>query len=69
MCARIADLRPLWRPGAATGFHVLTFGFVLGEVVGRVTGRPASAVLRDELAVPLGVPGDLCFGVPTAKPR
>lgn len=65
-CARIADLRPLWRPGTATGFHALTFGFILGEVVRRVTGRPVSAVLRDEVAAPLGVPGDLCFGVPAA---
>lgn len=36
MCARIADLRPLWRPGSATGWHALTFGFILGEVVRRV---------------------------------
>ncbi|NVI93110.1 beta-lactamase family protein [Actinomadura sp. BRA 177] len=66
VCARIADLRPLWRPGTATGFHVLTFGFILGEVVRRVTGRPVSAVLRDDVAAPLGVPGDLCFGAPAA---
>ncbi|TDC59650.1 class A beta-lactamase-related serine hydrolase, partial [Actinomadura sp. GC306] len=64
MCARIADLRPLWRAGYATGYHALTFGFILGEVVRRVTGRPLPAVLRDEVAAPLGVPGDLCFGVP-----
>lgn len=64
MCARIADLRPLWRAGTATGHHLLTFGFILGEVVRRVTGRPVSAVLRDEVAAPLGVPDDLCFDVP-----
>lgn len=64
MCARIADLRPLWRAGTATGFHALTFGFILGEVVRRVTGRPVSAVLRDDVAAPLGVSGDLWFGIP-----
>ncbi|MEU8802755.1 serine hydrolase domain-containing protein [Spirillospora sp. NPDC048819] len=63
-CARIADLRPLWRAGTATGYHAVTFGFILGEVVRRVTGRPVSAVLRDEVAAPLGVPDDLFFGIP-----
>ncbi|SNT61306.1 Beta-lactamase [Actinomadura meyerae] len=66
MCARIADLRPLWRPGMATGWHALSFGFILGEVVRRVTGRPLPEVLREEVAAPLGVPDDLFFGVPAA---
>ncbi|MFE9106055.1 serine hydrolase domain-containing protein [Actinomadura geliboluensis] len=66
MCARIAGLRPLWRPGSATGWHALTFGFILGEVVRRVAGRSLPAVLRDVVAVPLGVPRDLFFGVPAA---
>ncbi|TDB96329.1 serine hydrolase domain-containing protein [Actinomadura sp. 7K534] len=64
LCARIADLRPLWRAGATSGHHGLTYGFILGEVARRVTGRPVSAVLRDEVAAPLGVPDDLFFGVP-----
>ncbi|WP_254715559.1 serine hydrolase domain-containing protein [Actinomadura sp. NAK00032] len=66
MCARIADLRPLWRPGIATGWHALTYGFILGEVVRRVTGQPLPVVLRDVIAAPLGVHGDLLFGVPAA---
>ncbi len=66
MCTRIAGLRPLWRPGSATGWHALTFGFILGEVVRRVAGRSLPAVVRDVVAVPLGVPRDLFFGVPAA---
>jgi Beta-lactamase len=31
MCARIADLPLLWEPGTATGYHALTFGYILGE--------------------------------------
>lgn len=64
MCARIAELRPLWEPGTATGYHALTYGYILGEVVRRVTGRPIREVLRDEVTGPLGVDGDLFFGVP-----
>ncbi|MEU5995960.1 serine hydrolase domain-containing protein [Spirillospora sp. NPDC047418] len=63
-CARIADLRPLWRAGAATGQHSLTFGYILGEVARRVTGRPLPEILRNEVAEPLGVPEDLFIGVP-----
>ncbi|NEA22407.1 serine hydrolase domain-containing protein [Actinomadura bangladeshensis] len=63
-CARIADLRPLWRAGAATGQHSLTFGYILGEVACRVTGRPLREILRDEIAAPLGVAEDLFIGVP-----
>ena len=63
MCARIAGSRPLWEPGTATGYHALTFGYILGEVVRRV-GRPIRQVLREEVAAPLGVEDDLHFGVP-----
>ncbi|CND56702.1 beta-lactamase [Mycobacterium tuberculosis] len=64
LCARVADMRPLWRPGTAVGAHVLTFGIILGEVVRRVTGRPIADVLRAEVAAPLGIADDLFFGVP-----
>ncbi len=66
-CARIAELRPLWEPGTATGYHALTFGFILGEVVRRVTGRPIAQVLREEVTAPLGIARDLFFGVPAAE--
>ena len=67
MCARIADLPPLWEPGTATGYHALTFGYILGEVVRRVTGRSIAQVLCEEVAGPLGIADDLFFGVPTAQ--
>jgi CubicO group peptidase (beta-lactamase class C family) len=67
MCARIADLEPLWEPGAETGYHALTYGYILGEVVRRVTGHPIARVLREEVTGPLGVADDLFFGVRTAS--
>jgi CubicO group peptidase (beta-lactamase class C family) len=67
MCARIADLRPRSEPGAVTAYHPVTFGYIAGEVVRRVTGRTIAEVLRDEVAGPLGVAGDLFFGVPAEQ--
>ena len=63
VCAFIADQQPWWPPGTQTGYHALTFGFVLGEVVRRATGRTLAAALREEIAAPLGVADELHFGV------
>ncbi|MEU5727234.1 serine hydrolase domain-containing protein [Micromonospora sp. NPDC047738] len=66
MCAVIADAEPLWAPGARLAYHAWTFGWIVGEVVRRVTGRPISQVLAEEVAGPLGVAGELFLGVPEA---
>jgi CubicO group peptidase (beta-lactamase class C family) len=67
MCAYIAAEPPWWRPGTKTGYHALTFGFVLGEFVRRRTGRTLASLLRDEIAAPLGVAHELYFGVPADR--
>jgi CubicO group peptidase (beta-lactamase class C family) len=67
MCAALADAAPEWEPGTRTGYHAQTWGFIVGEVVRRATGRPISEVLRDEIAEPLGVADELYFGVPPAE--
>jgi CubicO group peptidase (beta-lactamase class C family) len=64
VCDYVADQRPWWEPGTATGYHALTFGYVLGEVVRRSTGRTIAEALRDGIAAPLGIPDELHFGVP-----
>jgi CubicO group peptidase (beta-lactamase class C family) len=67
MCAVIADAEPWWEPGSKTAYHALTYGYILGEVVRRATGRPISQVLREEVAGPLGVADELFFGVPRSE--
>ncbi|MGW5673605.1 serine hydrolase domain-containing protein [Streptomyces sp. NPDC003860] len=67
VCAVVADEKPWWEPGTATGYHAYTFGYVLGEVARRATGKPVSQLLAEEVAAPLGVGGELYFGVPTAE--
>jgi CubicO group peptidase (beta-lactamase class C family) len=44
-------------------YHVLSYGFILGELVQRVTGRPVEQVMREELLEPLGL-RDLYLGLP-----
>lgn len=64
VCAFIADQPPRWTPGTMTGYHALTFGFLLGEFVRRATGRALASVLREDIAAPLDVIDELHFGVP-----
>ncbi|MFC7383615.1 serine hydrolase domain-containing protein [Sphaerisporangium rhizosphaerae] len=67
MCATIAGAVPWWEPGAKTGYHPQSYGYIVGEIVRRVTGTPISQVLRQEVAAPLGVADELYFGVPSAE--
>jgi CubicO group peptidase (beta-lactamase class C family) len=67
VCNRIAAAEPWWEPDTAQGYHLATFGFILGEVVRRVTGRTLGQYLRTEIAQPLGAdvhiglsPAELC---------
>jgi CubicO group peptidase (beta-lactamase class C family) len=52
--ARLAAQAPRWEPGTMAGYHSLTQGFVVGEVIRRITGRPVGAFFAQEVAGPLG---------------
>jgi CubicO group peptidase (beta-lactamase class C family) len=61
---------PAWEPGAESGYHALTFGFLVGEVVRRVSGRSVGTFLRDEVCTPLGFSDEMYVGAPeSAEPR
>ena len=49
----VAVQAPEWEPGERHGYHGLTFGWLVGEIVRRVTGRSIGTVLRDEITGPL----------------
>ncbi|MEV0584423.1 serine hydrolase domain-containing protein [Nonomuraea sp. NPDC050310] len=53
-----------WEPGTKVGYHAYTFGFLVGEIVRRVTGKPISQVLLEEVSGPLGIGDELYFGMP-----
>jgi CubicO group peptidase (beta-lactamase class C family) len=67
MCAAIADAEPWWEPGAKYGYHALTYGYIIGEVIRRATGKTISQVLREEVAGPLGVADEMYFAVPESQ--
>jgi CubicO group peptidase (beta-lactamase class C family) len=54
MCRRLERAEPLWPPGSAPGYHAVTWGFLVGELVRRVAGISLGELLRRRLAEPLG---------------
>jgi CubicO group peptidase (beta-lactamase class C family) len=60
--ARLAATAPQWAPGTAAGYHSLTQGFLVGEVLRRVTGRSVGEFFAAEVAGPLGA--DFAIGLP-----
>lgn len=65
VCEALAAATPRWRPGAATGYHSYTFGYLVGELARRATGQPISELLREWITAPLGIEGQLYFAAPT----
>lgn len=55
-CAEaIAALAPMWPPGSANGYHPLTWGYIVGEIVARAAGRSLGAILREEICEAVGI--------------
>ena len=61
----LAAQAPLWPPGTASGYHVYTYGFLIGEVVRRITGQSLGSFFRREIAEPLGA--DFWIGLPASE--
>ena len=55
MTDALARQKPFWEPGTRHGYHGLTFGWLVGEVVRRISGKSLGAFFRDEVASPLGL--------------
>lgn len=53
---------PVWEPGTEHGYHAVTFGYLVGELVRRVSGRSIGTYFREEVAEPLGI--DFWIGLP-----
>jgi CubicO group peptidase (beta-lactamase class C family) len=52
--SQLARQEPWWPPGTASGYHLLNYGHLVGEIVRRITGRMLKAFVREEIAGPLG---------------
>jgi len=67
MCSSIANSELWWEPGTKIGYHAYTFGYLIGEIIRRATGKPISQALLDEVSGPLGVGKELYFGMPRSE--
>lgn len=68
MTERLAAEVPFWEPGTRNGYHGFTFGWTVGEMVRRASGKSLGAFFREEIAGPLGL--DFWIGLPAEiEPR
>jgi CubicO group peptidase (beta-lactamase class C family) len=65
MAGALAAQRPVWEPGTAHGYHGRTFGWLVGEVIRRVSGRSVGTFFAEEIAGPAGL--DFYIGLPAAE--
>ncbi len=61
----LAAQEPLWTPGAFSGYHAITYGFLAGELVRRVTNKSLGAYFHEEFAVPQDI--DFYIGLPESE--
>ena len=59
------DLTPLYQPGKIIAYHPRNFGWIIGELVRRIDGRPIAQFLREEITDPLGM-ADTYLGLPVS---
>ncbi|HUE06154.1 MAG TPA: serine hydrolase domain-containing protein [Acidimicrobiales bacterium] len=58
----LAEQTPFWEPGTAHGYHALSYGYLVGEVVRRITSRSLGTYFAEEVAGPLGL--EFFIGLP-----
>ena len=61
----LAAQKPWWTPGSVTGYHAITQGFLIGEIVRRITGQSIGEFFQTEIARPLQA--DFFIGVPLSE--
>jgi CubicO group peptidase (beta-lactamase class C family) len=65
ICSKLAAMTPMWKVGAHSGYHAVTYGYLAGEIFRRVDGRTMGRALAEDVAGPLGL--DLFIGLPDAE--
>ena len=58
----LAAQKPWWKPGTKSGYHAITHGYLLGELIRRITGKTVGTFFREEVVNPLNA--DFHIGLP-----
>jgi len=66
IAAGVASGPPAWEPGTRHGYHGVTFGWLVGELVRRISGSSLGTFFDTEVAQPLGIAGSISIGTPAA---
>jgi CubicO group peptidase (beta-lactamase class C family) len=67
VCTALAEAEPWFEPGSAAAYHGITFGFLVGEVVRRVSGLSIGEFLRVNVTEPLGIEREVYVGCPPSE--
>lgn len=67
ICDKLANQEPIWKPGSTSGYHPVTFGFLVGEIARRADekGRTLGTILREEICAPNNI--DFFIGTPEGE--
>jgi CubicO group peptidase (beta-lactamase class C family) len=62
VCTALAESPPVWKPGTSYGYHALSFGWLVGELIRRVDGRGPARFIAEEIAEPASA--EFLLGLP-----
>jgi CubicO group peptidase (beta-lactamase class C family) len=62
-CARLAEMTLEWEPGSTMQYHSRSWGWLVGGIIRKATGRTISDLLLEKITIPLGIENDLFFGI------
>lgn len=60
----VEEAEPAFEPGTKTGYHAYTFGWIVGGIIEGAVGRHIKDVIREEIAIPLGIGDEMYCGIP-----
>lgn len=63
--AALAEQKPMWPPGTAHGYHPMSWGYLIGELVQRISGRSLGTILREDFCEPFEI--DFQIGLPASE--
>ena len=63
--SELARQEPLWEPGTAHGYHAITYGHLVGELLRKIDGRTIGQYFKEEIAEPLDL--DFWIGLPDSE--